>query len=263
MKRALLFLALFAAFPLLAHEERKVILVLVDLKANRAYIPEGTVLPPLQFNVRMEKTRLDRETFMQLRGDRDGGKGRVRERGAALSARARLKARPPLQIEYAPAERFVAMRRGYEAQLARRPRVQTDSHQTCFDTYVSDTEAGVYNNYTNGFTSTFCQPSSGITVGVANNWEFRATADYSDDDQWINPYVWIDDQNGNFYCFDEMYYSGDLGQCSASASTVLLQQGCLNDVDTVGLQYYIEYLPGYVENYIGYNFVVDYCTYFY
>jgi hypothetical protein len=61
----------------------------------------------------------------------------------------------------------------------------------------------------------------------------------------------------------EWEFSGDTGQCSASASTVLLQQGCLNDVDTGSLQYIIEYLEGYVENYIGYNFLVDYCTYFY
>ena len=72
MKRALLFLALVAALPLLAHEQRTMIPVLVDAEANRAYIPEGTVLP-VQMNFRFEKFRLNETEIAQLRADRDGG----------------------------------------------------------------------------------------------------------------------------------------------------------------------------------------------
>ena len=265
MKRAsLALLLLLSALPLVAHEERKVILVLVDREANRAYIPEGTVIPP-GMNIRVGKAQFDRDTFLALRGDRDGAKGSARELQAEKAMVARVKAKPPLVFDYAPAERFVEARKGYEAQLAkRRPNVQANSsHQRCYDTYVSDTEQGQYGSYYNGFTSTFCAPSGSTPVGYAHTWEFGAWADYSDDDQTISPRVWVEDNNGNYYCHDEIYYSGDTGQCSDSATTVLLQQGCLNVVDTVGIQYIIEWLPGYVENYLGYYFFVDYCTYFY
>src|SRR5688572_7434330 len=248
VKRMLLLVCLFAAVLPLAAHERQVLLVLVDLEAGRAYVPEGSVIPA-GMNVRAGKENVDRATFERARASVKGGQADARERNARRAVKARLHAKPPLVFEYAPAERFVEARKGYEAQAAKRPRVQSDSHQTCFDTYVSDTKPGYYSSgYTNGFTSTFCQPSTGLLLNQVNNWEFRATADYSDDDQWIYPNVWIDDQNGNFFCYDEIQFSGDLGQCSAAASTVLTSSGCKNDVDTMGTEYYIEYLNNYVEN---------------
>src|SRR5688572_2536692 len=180
-RRTWVFVCLLAfSLPLFAHE-RTVILVLVDRENNRAYIPEGTVLPPnLQLNVRMEKRVLDETEAAQLRGGRDAGRGNARAVRRDAAAASRLKARPPLVLQYAPAERFEVARRNYEAQQAKRPRspVQADSsHMTCFDTYVQDSEPGQYGTYYNGFTSTFCQQSSGIQVGVANAWEFGATGD--------------------------------------------------------------------------------------
>ena len=263
MKRSFLALCLlFAALPLLAHEQRTMIPVLVDAEANRAYIPEGTVLP-VQMNFRFEKFRLNETEIAQLRADRDGGKGNVRTVRGDRAATARLKAKPPLILQFAPAERFVQMRRNYEAQAAkRRPVVRTDSgHLQCFDFYVEDSAQGQYHEYSTGFTSVFCkQPTT--YPGYVNYWEFHAIGGYSDDDQYIDPYAFVDDDNNNFGCFDLYSWPGD-GACTATNSTLLLQQGCLNDVDTGSLQYIIEYLPGYVENYLGFNFLVDYCTYFY
>src|SRR5687768_8640494 len=169
MKRIVLLASLLlAALPLLAHEERKVILVLVDTVANRAYIPEGTVLPPhVDFNIRMEKFRLYDAEVAQLRAGRDGGKGNARTVRSGKGAIARLKAKPPLALHYAPAEQFVEVRKGYEAQAAkRRSRVQAESsHQNCYDIYVQDDNSGMQGWYYNGFTSTFCSQSSGTQVG--------------------------------------------------------------------------------------------------
>ncbi len=259
-------LLLLTALPLAAHEERKVILVIADTQAGKAYIPEGTVLPP-GLVVRAEVFQTDARAVGRGRGGRlEPRELGVEERHAYdRAAVARLKAGAPLVFEYAPAERFIAVRTSYEAQRAkRRSPVQGDSsHRTCYDTYIQQSNTGQYGTYYNGFTDTFCLPSSGLTVGGYYLWEFGATGDETDDDQWINPYVYVDDLNGNYECFNEAYgYTWPLS-CSDGATTQWLQQGCLNTVDTGAVLYKIEYLPGYVENYLGFSFNVEHCTYFY
>jgi hypothetical protein len=156
----------------------------------------------------------------------------------------------------------VEVRKGYEAQIAkRRSPVQAESsHQNCYDIYVQDDNSGMQGWYYNGFTSTFCSQSSGTQVGYPSTWEFRATGDYSDDDDHLVPYVYIADQLGNYNCYDE--WPGD-GSCSDSAYTTLLQQGCLNVVDTGSEQYVIEYGQWYEPYYVGFTFFVDWCTFFY
>ena len=258
---------LIAALPLAAHEKRNVILMLIDTEANKVYIPEGTVLPPALNGVRAEKAVLDVETVSRLRpGRADQGDIAVREsRALAGDARARLEARPPMVFQYAPAERFTEIRKRYETYAAkqRSPVESESSHRTCWDSYASDWKSGPQWTYYNDFVSTFCAPSSGVTPGNAYLWEFTALGGYTDDDQWINPYAYVDDQNGNFECFNEAVgYTAPLS-CTASDTTVLLQQGCLNDVDTGATLYVIEYGPGYVEYYVGWSFLIDYCTYFY
>lgn len=256
---------LIAALPLAAHEKRNVILILIDTEANRAYIPEGTVLPPGLNGIRAEKTVLDVDTVSRLRPGRANKGEDAREARVALAsdARARLKAGPPLVLQYAPEERFTEIRQRYLAQAAKRSPVASDSHRSCYDLYASDYRSGLQWTYYNDFTSTFCLPSSGITSGNAYLWEFTATGGYTDDDQWISPYAYVDDQNGNFECFQEATgYTSPLS-CTASETTVLLQQGCLNDVDTGATLYVIEYGPGYTEYYVGWSFLIDYCTYFY
>ncbi len=259
---------LIAALPLAAHEKRNVILMLIDTEANKAYIPEGTVLPPGLNGVRAEKAVLDVGEVSRVRpGRADQGDAAVREGRAALGrdARARLKARPPLVFQYAPAERFAEIRQRYEAHAAKQrlPVEGDSSHRTCSDIYASDYRSGLQWTYYNDFVSTFCSPSSGISPGNAYLWEFTALGGYTDDDQWISPYAYVDDQNGNYECFEEAVgYTSPLS-CTASATTTLLQQGCLNDVDTGATLYVIEYGPGYTEYYVGWSFLIDYCTYFY
>lgn len=264
-RRIALFVCLMLlALPLLAHE-KKVILVLVDHENNRAYIPEGTVLPAhVTMNVRAERRVLDASEVAQLRADRDGGRGVARAPRLEKAAMARLKTKAPLVLQYLPEARFADARRNYEAQQAKLPRspVQADSHMQCFDTYVSNYASGLQWTYYNGFTSTFCQSAHGISVGYSNPWEFRATGDYSDVDSTISPFVYVDDQNNNFQCMDYFAWPGD-GSCSTANNTVLLQQGCLNDVDTGSQQYVIEYGNNYEPYYVGWGFLVDYCTYFY
>lgn len=257
-RRTWLFVCLLiAALPLAAHE-RKVTLVMIDVEANRAYIPEGTVLPP-GLSLRTEKTVLDRETFEVLRANASR-EGRAMQR----ATKTRLEAKPPLIFEYAPADRFDAIRKNYEAYVAkRRSRVQTNSHQFCWDTYSEATQQGVYGQYAAAFVSTYCWPSSSTVVGQAYEHEFRAEGEYSDKDWTISPRVWVDDLNGNFNCYDEWDYPGDTGQCSASATTVLGNTSCLNEIDVGSLQYVIEYLDGYIENYLGFNFLHQYCVQFY
>ena len=79
-----------------------------------------------------------------------------------------------------------------------------------------------------------------------------------------DPAVGIYDLNNNFNCYDAYQYSGDLGQCTASNTTVWTNTGCTNHVHGWGLLYVIEYTNDpYHDNYYGFNFEVDWGTAFY
>ena len=248
-----------------AHAEDHVLFVLVDVKQHRAYVPEGSVLPP-GLAIRAEKTatRLGAGPFGEL-GRRTPGR-----LGSPATPALKRPAGPPFVFEYAPVERFEHARAQFEAKKRSSPTsdggrlggVKASEDRICNYIYVTDVNTGVYGSYTNGFTALFCRPSS-TTPGNAYLWEFSAIGDYSDDDQFINPYAWIHDLNNHFNCYKEVYWSGDDASCTASATTTLLQSGCLNTVYTVGVLYIIEWLPGYEANYLGYSFYIDFCTFFY
>jgi hypothetical protein len=251
--RTSLFVCLLAAgFPIVAHAH-DAILVIADPANNRAYIPEGTILPP-GLEVRAQRTGIRRLV-----------NGKV-ERPIDLSAQGfKRLTTPPLVFEYAPAERFDEVRKRYEAQqVARRsPRVKATSHDgdACQHFYVSGSNTGVYGTYTNGFTSSYCPPPGGgqRVVGQSYLWQFVAIGDYSDDDQYISPYVAIGDNNGNFSCFNDTVFS-----CTASATTPWSGYFCQNTVYTSAVLYVIEYAPqNQYDYYVGWNFQINHCTGFY
>jgi hypothetical protein len=259
-KSALLIVSVFVAFGFAsAARANHVVYVLVDAAANRAYIPEGTVLPPgLQIRARSvgavdpaalpEIDRSFRRSFAKAMGVKHG------ELPAA-----------PLVFEYAPAARFAAMQKQYETK---HPSASGGLHAAplsdyCWDVYASQENTGIYGTYTDGITLTFCANYNTV-VGYAYPWSFTVTGDFSDKDSRIDPAVGIYDLNNNFNCYDAYQYSGDLGQCTASNTTVWTNSGCTNHVHGWGLLYVIEYTNDpYHDNYLGFELDIDICTTFY
>jgi len=242
-----------------AQAANRVIYVLIDPATNRAYIPDGTVLPQgLQIRAGKMKS-VDRDAAPQL------GRSFRRSFAKAMSTRPGEFQTPPLVFEYAPAERFEAAQKRYEAKHApasgaRRVEPLSDY---CLDIYVSQQNTGIYDTYTDGITSTFCG-NYGTVVGNAYPWSFTVTGDYSYKDNNIDPAVGIYDLNNNYNCYDAYQYNGDLGQCSASNTTVWTNTGCTDHVHAWGLLYVIEYTNDpYHDNYLGFELDIDWCTTFY
>ena len=252
-----LLVSLFVFGLPLAAQANNVLFVVVDAKANRAYVPEGSVLP---HGLQIRAERADAPSIM----DRPDWR-----RGLALPLRPALAQKritaPAMVFEYAPAERFAEARRQYEAQHGpSSSRIKATDDRYCLDVYVTQQNTGIYGTYTNGLTATFCGPYNTV-VGNAYLWEYIVTGDYSDDDIYINPYVGISDDNNHYNCYDEYYYSGDLGQCTASNTTVWTNTGCTDNVYLYGQLYVIEYMPQdpYHDSYVGFNLQVTFCTTFY
>ena len=239
-RTAFLILVLSIALPIAAHADG-VLLIVVDVKQNRAYVPEGTILPP----------------GLQIRAERADVGRALRQRAPKLE---RISA-PPLVFEYAPAERFVEARQQYEAQRASHSsRFKANEDRACApDYYVTVTNSGIYGTYTKGLTGHFCSPTTTVP-GQSYLWEFTAYGDYSDVDFRINPYVAISDTNGNFSCYAE-YYSPGTQSCYASAVTPKTGNFCENNVTLSSLVYVIEYTNDpYHDNYVGFNLQITYCT---
>jgi hypothetical protein len=257
-----LVVALFAVFALAVqmHAADRVIYVLVDPAAHRAYIPEGTVLPEgLQIRTRALTSSGD-TVLPEI--DRSF---RLNFAKALNAKRSETAAAPPLVFEYAPASRFEKARQRYEVKHRTagglgHPVANSDY---CYDVYASQENTGLYGTYTDGITSTFCGNYNTV-VGYAYPWSFTVTGDYSDKDNRIDPAVGIYDLNNNFNCYDAYAYGGDLGQCNATATTVWTNTACTNHVHAWGLLYYIEYTNDpYHDNYLGFELDIDNCTTFY
>ena len=242
MLKRVLFLLVVVGIPLAAHAaSNSTIFVLVDPAAARAYIPEGTVLPH-GFQVRAEP-------FVIANGLRHA-------RPAAGPKRLHS---APLVFQYAPAERFENARKQYEQRAGTR-RVQSND-VGCVDIYVSGSNSGPQWTYYDGFTLTFCGEVN-KTVGYSYLWQFTATGDYTDDDEYADPWVAIDDDNHNYYCFYEQYGYG-VPSCSTSNTTVWTNTGCTDWVHGYAQLYAIEWQQGYVPYYVGFSFQIDMCTTFY
>lgn len=255
----LVLLLCLAAFPLVSHAAtREPLLGIVDLANHRVLLPEGSVLP---FNMEFRAER--------LRGPHRGIADR--QKGVQIES-LRTSLTLPLKVEYAPAERFVQVRQRYDQQEAKKAEARrngrhlmpaTNTADHCFPTYFEDSETGYYGTYYNGFTSTFCQQSSGIQNYAFLDWSFTASGAYTDDDEWVYPYAYVWDNNNNFRCQYNAYGYVSPVECTASNHTQLLQVGCLNSVTTAAQLYTIEYLNNYEPYYLGYSFSLTYCTYFY
>jgi hypothetical protein len=257
----LLFVAVALPAAAATHEP---LLVLVDLAHHRVLVPEGSVVPP---NLTFRAERMQGRDPFDPSERRNG----PRLEGSLLTANLRRTLTPPLAVAYAPAERFVQTRQRYEAQV-RKAAERRNGHglisvahtaDNCFPTYFEDSETGVYGTYYNGFTSTFCQQSSGIVNNAYLDWSFTASGAYTDDDEWVYPQVAVWDNNNHFRCVNTASGYTSPFECTASNNTQLRQVGCLNSVTTSGSLYTIEYLNNYEPNYLGYSFSLTYCTYFY
>jgi len=258
-KGVLLFVCLLVSvgFAVAAQAANRVIYVLVDSTANRAYVPEGTVLPDgLTIRAR-QLFAADGDSILDrsLRGKMLFG-----------AKREHLLRTPPLVFEYAPAAKFETMRAQYEAKHAGAgpgPHKAQPASDYCYDVYASQDNTGLYGTYTDGITSTFCGWNNTV-VGYSYSWSFTVTGDWSDVDNRIGPGVGINDANSNFYCYDPYSYQGDTGQCTATATTVWTNTACTNHVHAWGLLYKIEYTNDpYVDNYLGFELDIDNCTTFY
>ncbi|HEV7919512.1 MAG TPA: hypothetical protein VGR02_01850 [Thermoanaerobaculia bacterium] len=263
--RSLLVLSLLAAALPLAAATHEPLLVLIDLPNHRALVPEGSVVPP-GMTFRAEPLQ-GRDRTLDPSERRSG----PRLEGSLLTHNLRRLLTPPLTIEYAPAERFVQARQNYDMRV-KKAAERRDGHglisvahtaDNCFPTYIQDSKTGVYGTYYNGLTSTFCQQSSGIANYAYLDWSFTASGDYSDDDEYIDPYALVWDDNNHFRCVQYAVGYTSPVECTASNHTQLLQVGCLNTVSTSAVLYTIEYLSGYQPNYLAYVISTDYCTYFY
>jgi hypothetical protein len=241
--------------PIAAHASNRVIFVLVDAKENRAYIPEGTVLPP-GLHIRANRALIGPGGIFM-----DDTAGRHLQRTLSPK-RERLNA-PPLVFEYAPAERFEAARARYYAkhpETGRQPQTETD---VCNEVDVSDSRTGAYDTYYDSFASVACVPSGTLYVNNYYTWTFTATGEYSDDDERIDPYVGISDLNNNFNCYHPITSYEGYPTCNASATTQFTNTACTNTVYTYGLLYKIEYTNDpYHDNYYGFNLEVDWCCAF-
>jgi hypothetical protein len=265
-RRILLVLFLIAAGLPLAAATHEPLLVIIDLAHHRALVPEGSVIP---FGMEFRAEPLQGRAGTLDPAERRGG---PRLEGSVLTNSLHRTPAPPLKIEFAPAERFAQTRQRYEAQVAKKLAARRNGRgmvaaahtaDDCFPTYAEDSNTGVYGTYYHTLTSTFCQQSSGITNYAYLDWSFTASGDYTDDDEYIDPYAYVGDDNNNFQCFQAAYGYTSPVECTASNHTQLLQVGCLNHVTSGALLYTIEYLNNYVPNYLGYNLSVTYCTYFY
>ncbi len=247
---------LIAGLPVAAFA-REPLLVIIDLEQHCVYVPVGSVIPA-GIAIRAEPLQ---DPFSRGVG--------LRRQSRLMESRIRKLSVPPLAIRYAPVERFAQLRQRYEAQQKaaerRNPRrlIAVDTDHDCFPFYASDSQTGVYGTYYNDFTSTFCQPTGTITSGNSYLWEFTASGAYTEDDEWVYPYAAVYDENNNFNCVYDAYGYTSPVECTASATTQLLQVGCLNTVTTMAQLYTIEYLQNYEPYYLGYVFSIEYCTYFY
>lgn len=245
------------ALPVFA---RDVLLVIVDRQNLRAYIPEGSVIPP---GMTIRVATLPPRTAAEMEDTRRVG---ARNHVNFLDQILKRPSGTPLVFEYAPAERFVQVRQRYEAeskQQAANSRTLITNSLTCYPTYLTDSPTGYYGTYYHGFTSTFCQQSNGCGVGNYCEWGFGAEGNSTDDDSYVYPYASVYDQNNHFNCTHVAYgYESPMG-CSVTNTTQLLQVGVLNVVHTVAQVYTIEYLENYEPYYLGSWFDVSYGTYFY
>jgi hypothetical protein len=236
-RRIWLFVCLLAAaVPMLAADN--LILVRVDTKANRAYIPEGTVLPQ-GLAIRAKKEPIGPVTL-----DR-GGMRAPRE-----IAPKRLEPKNTLIFEYAPAETFAAMRERYVAKQAREknPRL-TPHNQSCGTVYVDDEAEGYYGTQYGSFSSTICMPAQGpFVTGTYYPVDYTAQAESWADEGWVA--VW--DANNRFTCQDNYAVYG----LSCTAGSNVRFWSYSNTITTAGSFSVIEYLQNYEPWYTGFSFEV-------
>jgi hypothetical protein len=246
------------ALPVLAKD---VLLVIVDRQNQRAYIPEGSVIPQ---GMTIRAGALPPQTAAEIETTRRAG---ARNRADFLDLILKRPSGTPLVFEYAPAERFTQVRQRYEAQHPQRPangRTLVANYLSCSPAvYLTDSPRGYYGTYYHGFTSYFCSQTTPCNVNDYCEWGFIAEADSTDDDSYVYPYAAVYDQNNNYPCTHVAYgYESPLS-CSASNTTQFRQVGFLNEVHTVAQVYTIEYLENYEPYYLGSWFDVGYGTFFY
>ena len=237
---------LFAVVPMLASEN--LILVRIDAKAKRAYIPEGTILPG-RLLLRAAKVRL--APVEHPAGDPDvlpNGPSLLRQSNAVRRLpMKRLAAEDTLVFEYAPSATFDGMRAHYAARAPKnKSRLQTDHDRSCSTIYMQDESEGLYGTYYAGFESTACSPAHGPFIPYNYYlYDFTATGYWADEG-----FVYVNDLNDNYDCQDSYPDSGTL-TCTGSE---VAQYWGSNTVETGGSFSYIEYQANYEPWYVGFYF---------
>jgi hypothetical protein len=241
---SLVSLLVFAfALPLIAHEP-PVTLVIVDAQNNRAYIPEGTVLPEGMV-VRATQTRMPlHSTPVELRRG---------ERSFAVKAAADLLSkRPPLVFEYAPAEKFIQTRERYEelkaAQAAAGPEAQSH-YGGCATTYYDVQNTGYWGDtYYSWFATKRCIVYQGYYAG----WYTYGTSAGSTDEG----HVWAYDDTNGFTCDDN--YPGYRERSCETENYRSWNPNSTNKIHHGGQTYVIEWLQNYEPWYVGFSLNVEY-----
>lgn len=245
-RMALFVCLLFAALPTFASEN--LILVRIDMKAKRAYIPEGTILPG-RVLLRAAKVRLPRGE--RPADDRDAlSDGRsvlLRSNAVRRLPMKRLTAEDTLVFEYAPSATFDAMRAHYAARAPKKNSpVQATHERSCTTIYMQDESEGLYGTYYAGFEATGCSPAHGPFIPYNYYlYDFTATGYWADEG-----FVYVDDLNDNYDCQDDYPDSGTL-TCTGSE---LAQYWGSNTVELGGSFSYIEYQANYEPWYVGFYF---------
>lgn len=254
---------LISALPLFGHD-RTVILVMIDPVANRAYIPEGTVLPAELKTIRASVTSMPLRDLNSA-GPRflEGARDRsflLRNMPARIRTRAHtalMRELPPLVIEYAPVERFTEVRARYEKEVQARKDsgLRTNSsHTSCIDIYHTTSGTGVYGGYSSSFIETRCWSDT-----APNNygwWGVGAAAAAEDEG-----YVYVDDDLGNYEC-DDSGGGYRVRSCFVEAFTQATNFPA-NNLRHGGHTALIEWLNGNEPNYVWFNILIESYTYFY
>lgn len=238
---AWLFVCLAAALPLFAHDA-KVTLVVIDVEKNRAYVPEGTVLPPGK-TVRASVTRVPMNgvTFETPR---------FGERSFSATARAQaLRQEAPLVFEYAPAEKFAEARARYETFMARQGSgPKTQSHLGgCSYTYYTTSGTGVYGTYYSEFAEKSCSAYGGAYV-----WQTIGAGAAAEDEG----YVYVNDGLNHWDCDDSG--SGYRVRACENERLALTYAYPVNNVQMGGHTALIEWLNGYEPNYVWFNIEISF-----
>lgn len=218
--------------------------ILVDLKANRAYIPLGTILPPgleVRAGVRRSSSitadlPLTAEKSLDEQSQRESVAGGVPQPSTSI-----------LVFEYAPEARFEASRK-YRRELETTRSLQLRPAPLTRDCYPITTTVeaeGIAGTYYEIFDSTGCSEIvSGYTI--ADDWTLYT---YPQDETA----AYIFDDRGHFSCSDTPY-GYQSASCTTAYTGTIHFSPPFNRLHMIGFARHVEWMDDYVPNYVDFFF---------